>query len=75
MTREQRERMTETFEAVRDALRRAVVPTVAVEMKKIPDYGRPWYLPPLPPPSKAAGRAQMLRLASLVPGSVKGYDN
>jgi hypothetical protein len=75
MTAEQRERMTETFAAVRDALLRSVVPTVAVDLKKIPDYGRPWYLPPIAPPSKAAGRAQMLRLASLVPNSVKGYDN
>lgn len=75
MTRERRERMTEIFAAVSDALRRSVVPTVAVDMKRIPDYGRPSYLPPLAPPSKAAGRAQMMRLARLVPGSVRGYEN
>ena len=63
------------YAAVRDALLRSVVPTYQVEMKRAPNHPRPWYLPPLAPPSKAAGRAQMLRLAALVPGSVKGLDN
>jgi hypothetical protein len=67
--------MTEMYAAVRDALLRSVVPTYQVEMKRAPNHPRPWYLPPLAPPSKAAGRAQMLRLAALVPGSVKGLDN
>jgi len=75
MTAEQRERMTETFVAVQDALRRSVVPTYTAEMKRAPNYGRPWYLPPLAPPSRAAGAAQMMRLGVLVPGSVKGYEN
>jgi hypothetical protein len=74
MTAEQRERMTEMFAAVRDALLRSVVPTYMVDMKKAPNYPRPWYLPPLAPPSKAAGKAQLLRLGMLVPGSVKGYN-
>jgi len=75
MTAEQRERMTETFVAVRDALLRAVVPTYMVDMKKAPNHPRPWYLPALGPPSKAAGKAQMMRLGMLVPERVKGWEN
>lgn len=75
MTAEQRDHMTETFVAVRDALLRAVVPTYLVEMDKAPNHGRPWYLPPLAPLSRTAGRAQLLELGMLVPGSVKGYEH
>lgn len=67
--------MTEMFAAFRDALVRSTVPAYLVEMRRAPNHPRPWYLPPLAPPSKTAGRAQMLRLATLVPGSVKGLDN
>lgn len=75
MTKEQRDRMTEMFVAVRDALLRSTVPTFQVEMKKAPNHGRPWYLPPLAPPSRAAGMAQLMRLSALVPGRIKGFDN
>ena len=75
MTSEQRERMTETFVAVSDALRRSVVPTYQVDMKRAPNHPRPWYLPLLAPPSRAAGKAQMLRLGMLTPGSVKDWEN
>ena len=54
MNREQRDRMTETFAAVRDALQRAVVPTFGVVMDAMPDLPRPWYLPEIQPSSRVA---------------------
>lgn len=63
------------YAAFRDALLRSPVPTWQVEMVKAPHYQRPWYLPPLAPPSKATGKAQLLRLGAMVPGAVRGYEN
>ena len=59
MSQEQRDRMTETFAAVRDALERAVVPTFGVVMEAMPALPRPWYLPEIQPPSRTAARTQM----------------
>jgi len=59
MNAERRERMTETFVAVRDALERAAVAMFPVVMEQMPDRPRPTYLPEIPPPSKAAARVQM----------------
>ena len=59
MSQERRDRMTETFAAVRDALQRAVVPTFGVVMDAMPDLPRPWYLPKMQPSSRVAARAQI----------------
>jgi hypothetical protein len=59
MSHEQRDRMTETFAAVRDALQRAVVPVFGVVMDAMPDLPRPWYLPEVRSPSRAVARAGM----------------
>jgi hypothetical protein len=59
MSQERRDRMTETFAAVRDALQRAVVPTFGVVMDAMPDLPRPWYLPEIQSPPRAAARAQV----------------
>jgi hypothetical protein len=69
MTREQRERMTETFVAVSDALRRSAVPTFAVATPKL-DFPRPWYLPEVPPQTVGEYRAALGKLGQL--GIVKG---
>lgn len=65
MNQEQRERMTEMFVAVRDALLRAVVPTYEVEMKRAPDYPRPFYLPEIPPQTVGQYRAALAKLGKL----------
>ena len=59
MSQERRDRMTETFAAVRDALQRAVVPTFGVVMDAMPDLPRPWYLPEIQSRPQAAARAQV----------------
>jgi len=61
MSQEQRARMTDTFVAVSDALRRSVVPTVALVMEHDPraDLPRPWYLPEAPPVPQVAQRGRM----------------
>lgn len=57
--------MTETFVAVRDAVRDglhplfALVVEPAVRYQTMPDLPRPSYLPEIPPPSKAGARAAM----------------
>jgi hypothetical protein len=68
--------MTELYTAVRDALARSVVPMVAVRLDRLPDLPRPWYLPAPPPwkPDPVKGRAALLELGRMVPGSVVGYD-
>jgi len=68
--------MTETFAAVGDALSRALVPVVQMDVKKMPNLPRPWYLPAPPPwkPDRAKGRAQMARLAAEFPRNVKGWN-
>jgi hypothetical protein len=65
MSREQRDRMTETFAAVRDALQRAAVPTYGVVMGKMPDLPRPWYLPEAPPQTVGQYRAALAKLGRL----------
>ena len=65
MNKEQRERMTETFVAVADALRRSVVPTYSVRMDKTPDLPRPFYLPEVPPQTVAQYRSALGKLGAL----------
>ena len=64
--------MSETFVAVYDALRRAVVPTMEVAMPKLPDLPRPAYLPEAPPQSVGEYRAALAKLGKL--GIVKRVD-
>jgi hypothetical protein len=66
MSREGRDRMTDMFVAVGDALRRSIVPTVALAMDHDPrvDLPRPSYLPEVPPLPKDAERARMDALIS-----------
>jgi hypothetical protein len=73
MMREQRDRMTETFVAVGDALRRAAVPMYQVVMAKMPDLPRPWYLPAVPPQTPAQYTAALGKLGKL--GIVKERVN
>lgn len=73
MSSEQRTRMTETFVAVGDALRRAPVPTFGVVMDKMPDLPRPWYLPEVPPQTVGQYRAVLARWTKL--GIVKERAN
>lgn len=70
MNHEQRDRMTETFAAVSDALRRSVVPTFGVVMDKMPDLPRPYYLPEMPPQTISQYRNVLAKWAKL--GIVKG---
>jgi len=65
MTREQRERMTETFVAVGDALRRVAVPMYQVVMARVPDLPRPWYLPAPPAQTPNQYRAALGKLGKL----------
>lgn len=65
MSREGRARMTETFVAVRDALQRSIVPTVAVSLPRLPDYARPWYLPEAPAQTPAQYGAALAKLGKL----------
>jgi hypothetical protein len=65
MNREQRERMTETFVAVGDALRRSAIPTYGVVMDKVPDLPRPSYLPEIPPQTVSQYRAVLARWTKL----------
>jgi len=72
MNREQRDRMTETFVSVGDALRRSVVPVYQVEMRKTPDLARPFYLPAVPQQTASQYRAALGKLGAL--GIVKRPD-
>lgn len=65
MTREQRDRMTETFLAVGDALRRSLVPTVAMSVERMPDLPRPSYLPEIPPQTVGQYLAALGKLGKL----------
>jgi hypothetical protein len=65
MSRERRERMTETFVAVSDALRRALVQTVAMSVDRLPDLPRPSYLPEVPPQTVGEYRAALGKLGRL----------
>jgi hypothetical protein len=69
MSREQRDRMAETFVAVYDALQRAPVPMYQVTLPKAPDLPRPGYLPPVPPQTPGQYRAALAKLGKL--GMVK----
>lgn len=71
MTREQRDRMTETFVAVGDALRRTPIPTFAVMAPK-GDLRRPFYLPEAPPQTPGQYRSTLAKWAKL--GIVKGAN-
>jgi hypothetical protein len=68
--------MTEMYVAVKNALERSLVAVAPFHVTKMAALPRPSYLPAPPPwkPDVKAGRAQMMRLAALVPGSVKGYN-
>ena len=57
--------MSESFVAVYDALMRAVVPTVAVAMPKMPTLPRPAYLPEAPPQSVTEYTAALAKLGRL----------
>lgn len=72
MNQERRERMTETFVAVGDALRRSAIPTFGVVMDKMPDLPRPSYLPEMPPQTVGQYRAALAKLGKL--GIVKGLN-
>jgi len=63
MNREQRDRLTETFVAVSDALQRSAVPTWPVAMDKAPQLPRPSYLPEVPPQTVGQYRAALRKLA------------
>jgi hypothetical protein len=65
MNREQRERMTELFIGMSDALRRSAVPTFAVAMPNVADLRRPYYLPEVPPQTVGQYRATIARLGKL----------
>jgi len=65
MSHEQRDRMTETFAAVRDALQRAAVPIYGVVMERMPDLPRPWYLPEVPPQTVGQYLAALAKLGKL----------
>ena len=72
MTEERRERMSETFIAVGDALRRSAVPTFGVVMGKMPDLPRPSYLPDAPPQTLSQYRNALAKFGKL--GIVKGAN-
>lgn len=57
--------MSETFVAVYDALRRAVVPTVEVALPKIPRLERPSYLPEAPEQTLGEYRNALAKLGRL----------
>jgi hypothetical protein len=65
MTREQHERMTETFVTVHDALVRAPVPSYQVVMGTMPRLPRPSYLPAIPPQTVGQYRAALAKLGKL----------
>jgi hypothetical protein len=65
MNAEQRDHMTGTFVAVRDALQRAAVPTFGVVMDKMPDLPRPWYLPEIPPQTVSQYRGVLAKWTKL----------
>jgi len=65
MSREQRDRMAETFVAVGDALRMTAVPTYGVVMGSIPKAKRPAYLPEVPPQTARQYEATLGRLGRL----------
>jgi len=69
MTREQRERMTETYAAVSDALRRSPVPTYGIVMERAPNLPRPPYLPEIEPQTTSQYLAVLGKLSGL--GMVK----
>jgi hypothetical protein len=65
MNREQRDRMTETFAAVSDALRRSAVPMYQIVMDRAPNLPRPPYLPDVPAQTPAEYRAALAKLGRL----------
>jgi len=65
MSHEQRDRMTETFAAVRDALERAAVATFEIRMDRMPDRPRPSYPPVMPPQTVGQYRAALAKLGRL----------
>lgn len=65
MSREQRDRMTEMFAAVSDALRRSAVPMYQVVMERTPNLPRPPYLPEIPPQTVGEYRAALGKLGKL----------
>jgi hypothetical protein len=71
MNREQRDRMTETFVAVGDALRRTPIPTFTVMAPK-PETRRPFYLPEAPPQTVSQYRNTLAKWGKL--GIVKGVN-
>jgi hypothetical protein len=71
MSAESRDRMTETFIAVSDALRRVPIPTYPVMAPKAPE-GRPFYLPEAPAQTPGQYRAALAKLGKL--GIVKGAN-
>jgi hypothetical protein len=72
MTSERRDRMAETFVAVRDALERAAVSTFPIVMERMPDRPCPSYLPEVPPQTVGQYRAALAKLGKL--GIVKGLN-
>ncbi len=65
MNAERRDRMSETFVAVRDALERAAVPTFGIQMDRMPDLPRPSYLPAIPAQTVGQYRAALAKLGKL----------
>lgn len=70
--REQRGRMTELFLAVRDANERSLVPVVQMDVKKMPTYPRPAYLPVVPPQTLSQYNAALTKFGKL--GLVRKAD-
>lgn len=74
MNHEQRNRMTETYVAVGDALRRAAVPMYqVVGMTEVKDLPRPSYLPEVPPQTVSQYRNVLAKWTKL--GIVKQKAN
>ena len=65
MTRERRERMTETFVAVGDALQRSPVPVFSVVLPGMPRLPRPSYLPDVPSQTKREYLSALGKLGKL----------
>lgn len=62
MTREQRDRMAESFVTVYDALQRAAVPTYMVSLRESPRLPRPRYLPDVPQQTPSEYRTALAKL-------------
>lgn len=71
MSSEQRDRMTETFVAVRDGTRDGLYPLFAlvvepgIRYRQMPDLPRPSYLPEIPPQTVSQYRAVLARWTKL----------